>query len=101
MALAFLDEISLTPPSLLAVLDDSARWGRESLVTGSVRGGGDDDAELVGTLGNVLCQIIAGDFLQLNPVLNHSLMEIFGVEVPRAPTYDRMDEHSRQRKQTH
>ena len=99
VALAFLDEISLTPPSLLAVLDDSAHWGRESLVTGSVRGGGDIDAELVGTLGNTLCQIIAGDFLQLNPVLNHSLMEIFGVEAPRAPTYERMDEHSRQRKQ--
>ena len=32
VALAFLDEISLTPPSLLAVLDDSARWGRESLI---------------------------------------------------------------------
>ena len=42
---------------------------------------------------------LAGDFLQLNPVLNHSLMEIFGVEVPRAPTYERMDEQSRQRKQ--
>ena len=50
-------------------------------------------------MGNILCQILAGDFLQLNPVLNHSLMEIFGVEVPRAPTYERMDEQSRQRKQ--
>ena len=107
VALAFLDEISLTPPSLLAVLDDSAHWGREAFTTGSVRGGGgsvparDEVAQslLPETLGNVLCQIIAGDFLQLNPVLNHSLMEIFGVEVPRAPTYERMDEHSRQRKQ--
>ena len=60
-----------------------------------------DDAFAAGhdTLGNILCQILAGDFLQLNPVLNHSLMEIFGVEVPRAPTYERMDEQSRQRKQ--
>ena len=40
VALAFLDEISLTPPSLLAVLDDSAHWGREAFTTGSVRGGG-------------------------------------------------------------
>ena len=106
VALAFLDEISLTPPSLLAVLDDSAHWGRESLITGSVRGGGgsvsgggDVDSQFMETLGNILCQMFAGDFLQLNPVLNHSLMEIFGVEVPRAPTYERMDEHSRQRKQ--
>ena len=99
VALAFLDEISLTPPSLLAVLNDSAHWARESLVSGSVRGSGDVDHETLETLGNILCQIIAGDFLQLNPVLNHSLMEIFGVEVPRAPTYERMDEHSRQRKQ--
>lgn len=105
VALAFLDEISLTPPALLAVLNDSAHWGRESLNTGSVRGcggsvpgDGDIDHELTETLGNILCQIIAGDFLQLNPVLNHSLMEIFGVEVPRAPTYERMDEQSRQRK---
>ncbi len=105
VALAFLDEISLTPPSLLAVLNDSAHWGRESLITGSVSGcggsasgGGDVDCELMETLGNVLCQIIAGDFLQLNPVLNHSLMEIFGVEVPRAPTYERMDEQNRQQK---
>ena len=51
------------------------------------------------TLGNVLCQIVAGDFLQLNPVLNHSLMEIFGVEVPRAPTYEKMEAQTRQRKQ--
>ena len=105
VALAFLDEISLTPPSLLAVLNDSAHWGRESLNTesvrgcgGSVSGDGDVDRDLSPTLGNILCQIIAGDFLQLNPVLNHSLMEIFGVEVPRAPTYERMDEQSRQRK---
>ena len=123
MALAFLDEISLTPPSLLAVLDDAAHWGRQSLLnscsSGSVPVGGSipaaqalgkrktrrsrdaDDAFAAGhdTLGNILCQILAGDFLQLNPVLNHSLMEIFGVEVPRAPTYERMDEQSRQRKQ--
>ncbi|CAL1152198.1 unnamed protein product [Cladocopium goreaui] len=36
---------------------------------------------------------------RLITVLNHSLMEIFGMEVPRAPTYERMDEQSRQRKQ--
>ena len=123
VALAFLEEISLTPPSLLAVLDDAAHWGRQSLLnscsSGSVPVGGSipaaqalgkrktrrsrgaDDAFAAGhdTLGNILCQILAGDFLQLNPVLNHSLMEIFGVEVPRAPTYERMDEQSRQRKQ--
>ena len=123
VALAFLDEISLTPPSLLAVLDDAAHWGRQSLLnscsSGSVPVGGSipapralgkrktrrsreaDDAFAAGpdTLGNILCQILAGDFLQLNPVLNHSLMEIFGVEVPRAPAYERMDEQSRQRKQ--
>ena len=119
VALAFLDEISLTPPYLLTVLSDAARWGRQAfcglgsgglvpVVDGKTTsrrrapkdGTADGDAALgTETLGNVLCQILAGDFLQLNPVLNHSLMEIFGVEVPRAPTYERMDEHARQRKQ--
>ena len=119
MALAFLDEISLTPPYLLAVLSDAAHWGRLAFCGpdsgGSVpvvatkqssrRRAPKDaatnytDALGAETLGNVLCQILAGDFLQLNPVLNHSLMEIFGVEVPRAPTYERMGEQTRQRKQ--
>ena len=117
VGLVFLDEISLTPPALLATLSDAAYWGREmcqkSGSSGSVLGAGsgkrtghrsspsmvDDDGYTEQTLGNVLCQIIAGDFLQLNPVLNHSLMEIFGVEVPRAPTYERMEEQTRQRKQ--
>jgi hypothetical protein len=86
VALAFLDEISLTPPSLLAVLDDAAHWGRQSLLnscsSGSVPVGGSipapralgkrktrrsreaDDAFAAGhdTLGNILCQILAGDF---------------------------------------
>eukprot|EP00435_Cladocopium_sp_Y103_P040571 s119_g11.t1 len=119
VALAFLDEISLTSPSLLAVLNDAAHWGRQPFLnsdsSGSVpeigkrRSKKEERAgSAIGllerlnadTLGNVLCQILAGDFLQLNPVLSHSLMEVLGVEVPRAPTYERMEEQTRQRKQS-
>ena len=115
VGLVFVDEISLTPPALLAVLSDAAQWGRHTLQnskpSGSVcergkkrktaraSGGQRSASDHVETLGNVLCQIVAGDFLQLNPVLNHSLMEIFGVEVPRAPTYEKMEAQTRQREQ--
>ena len=70
LALFFMGEISLASPPLLAELNAAACWGR-SEITGNHDVGSFTDA----TLGGVLCQIIAGDFLQLNPVRNHSLME--------------------------
>ena len=91
VALLFIDEISLTSPHLLAMLHASACWGRL------------DDVEpgdfLHHIFGDVLLQIIAGDFLQLNPVLSHSLMGSFGITVPGAPTYEKMDAGQRTKKQ--
>ncbi len=55
----------------MAVLNAAAGWGRAE-VTG-IR---DAQLFLEHSLGDLLCQIMAGDFLQLNPVLNHSLMEV-------------------------
>ena len=65
-----MDEISLTPPPLLAVLNASAGWGRQEIA--ALKDVADFQER---PLGDVLCQIMSGDFLQLNPVLNHSLME--------------------------
>ena len=59
VALLFIDEISLTPPNLLAVLHASACWGRCDVDPGQF---------LDHVFGDILCQILAGDFLQLNPV---------------------------------
>ena len=73
------------------MLHASACWGRL------------DDIEpgdfLNHIFGDVLLQIIAGDFLQLNPVLSHSLMGSFGITVPGAPTYEQMDSLQREKKQ--
>ena len=91
VALLFIDEISLTSPNLLAMLHASACWGRL------------DDVQpgdfLDHIFGDVLLQMIAGDFLQLNPVLSHSLMGSFGITVPGAPTYEQMDSLQREKKQ--
>lgn len=70
LVLLFMDEISLTPPPLLAVLNASAGWGRQEIA--ALKDVADFQER---PLGDVLCQIMSGDFLQLNPVLNHSLME--------------------------
>ena len=89
LALAFVDEISLTAPNLLAMLHASACYGRMDI--------GPEDF-LDNIFGNVLCQILAGDFLQLNPVCARSLMEAFGIEVPGAPRYEKMEEQQRRKK---
>ena len=70
LALLFIDEMSLAPPPLLAVLNACAGWGRQE-----VAGLKDVTDFQEHALGDILCQIMSGDFLQLNPVLNHSLME--------------------------
>ena len=89
LALAFVDEISLTAPNLLAMLHASACYGRLDI-------GPEDFLENI--FGNVLCQILAGDFLQLNPVCARSLMEAFGIEVPGAPRYEKVEEQQRKKK---
>ena len=89
LSLVFVDEISLTAPNLLAVLHGSACYGRFDLSPGDF---------LSNIFGNVLCQILAGDFLQLNPVRARSLMEAFGIEVPGAPRYEKMDDQQRRKK---
>ncbi|CAE7212339.1 unnamed protein product [Symbiodinium sp. CCMP2592] len=125
-AVLFIDEISLTPPPLLAVLNASAGWGRQEIAALK-----DVTDFLERPLGDILCQIMSGDFLQLNPVLNHSLMEIvnfglqsglkggyhedvegfdlafssgempqaFGVVISRSPQYENMDASLRLQKQ--
>ena len=89
LSLLFVDEISLTAPNLLAVLHGSACYGRFDL---------SPEDFLSNIFGNVLCQILAGDFLQLNPVRARSLMEAFGIEVPGAPRYEKMDDQQRRKK---
>eukprot|EP00435_Cladocopium_sp_Y103_P072169 s366_g39.t1 len=51
---------------------------------------------LENVFGNILRQICAGDHLQLNPVLEQSLISAFGISVPGAPTYERMEADKRQ-----
>ena len=80
----------MTPPNLLAVLHASACWGRCDVDPGQF---------LDHVFGDILCQILAGDFLQLNPVRNHSLMGAFGIDVPGVPLYEKMDPVQRQKKQ--
>lgn len=91
LSLVFVDEISLTAPNLLAVLHGSACYGRLDL---------SPEDFLSNIFGNVLCQILAGDFLQLNPVRARSLMEAFGIEVPGCRDTRRWTTNSAGRKST-
>ena len=90
VALLFIDEISLTPPNLLAALHASACWGRLTNITVG--------EFLENVFGNILCQVVAGDHLQLNPVLEQSLIGAFGISVPGVPTYERMEADKRQQR---
>lgn len=83
LACILLDEASLMPPELLAMVNARAGWARSELLH-----------LLPGTFaerpfGDILLQIMLGDFLQLNPVRSHSLLEAFledtEVSVPRVP----------------
>jgi hypothetical protein len=78
-----LDEASLMPPELLAAVNVRAGWARCD------RRGGQDRNFTEHTFGDILLQIMLGDFLQLNPVLSHTLLEAFlentGITVPRVP----------------
>ena len=83
LACVLLDEASLMPPDLLAMVSARAGWARSELLRLS------PDMFVERPFGDILLQIMLGDFLQLNPVRSHSLMEAFledtGVAVPRVP----------------
>ncbi|CAK0851590.1 unnamed protein product, partial [Prorocentrum cordatum] len=93
LVLAMIDEASLADPQLLTVLNARANWGRH----GSHNL--DPTSFTETTFGNILAQIVMGDFMQLNPVRTHSLLQTFlrgtAIHMPRAPTYDGMDKDQR------
>ena len=62
------DEISLAAPALLAGISRRATYARRSLLKLDVK------KSIEEPFGRVLLQVLAGDFLQLNPVANHTLM---------------------------
>ena len=89
--------MSLADPQLLTVLNHCAGWGRSKQYDL-------DPAEFAtATFGNIPLQILLGDFMQLNPVLSHSLLETYlqgtDLVVPRVPTYEKMSPEARQRNQ--
>ena len=71
LAALLMDEISLADPELLAVLNDSAGWGRMQAY------GLASSSFVQNTFGNIMLQVMLGDFLQLNPVKSHSLLGCF------------------------
>jgi len=74
------DELSLAPPALLAGISRRAFHGRSRLRRMNA------DDMLAHPFGDVLFQGFCGDFLQLNPVLNHTLLEAFcSTRVPGVP----------------
>ena len=89
LAALLMDEISLADPELLAVLNDSAGWGRMKAYGLSA------SSFVQNTFGNTMLQLMLGDFLQLNPVKSHSLLGCFlqgtGIDIPGVPTYDQAD----------
>jgi hypothetical protein len=63
------DEVSMASPPLLAGLSRRASHGRRDLLKLDMTN------VLEQPFGQVLLQALAGDFMQLNPVCNHTLME--------------------------
>ena len=81
------DEVSLADPQLLAKMNAQAGWGRRKACNL-------DPSDFVKQpFGKVLLQLLLGDFMQLNPVLSHTLIEAFlqntDLVVPRVPTYEK------------
>ena len=89
LAALLMDEISLADPELLAVLNDSAGWGRMQAY------GLASSSFVQNTFGNIMLQVMLGDFLQLNPVKSHSLLGCFlqgtGIDIPGAPSYEQSE----------
>ena len=74
------DELPTCPPPLLAGLSRRAFHGRARNI------GLDSEEALEHPFGHVPIQVCMGDFLQLNPVKNHSLLEAFCTSrVPGVP----------------
>ena len=91
------DEVSLTDPQLLAVVNANAGWGRwkpHNL---------EQNDFVEQTFGNIMLQLLLGDFMQLNPVRAYSLIETFleGTElvVPRVLAYENCSPEERRRQQ--
>ena len=86
LAAIVMDEISLADPELIAVLNDSAGWGRMKTY------GLNSSSFVQNTFGNTMLQVMLGDFLQLNPVKSHSLLGCFlqgtGIDIPGVPSYE-------------
>ena len=86
MAAILMDEISLADPELIAVLNDSAGWGRMKAY------GLSSSSFVEKTFGNTMLQAMLGDFLQLNPVKSHSLLGCYlqgtGMDIPGVPSYE-------------
>ena len=84
LAAIIMDEISLADPELIAVLNDSAGWGRMRTYGLS--------SFVQNTFGNTMLQVMLGDFLQLNLVKSHSLLGCFlqdtGIYIPGVPSYE-------------
>lgn len=97
LVLFYADEASLVDPQLLAVMNNAANWGR-SRSRRNLRPS--DFADSI--LGHMLMTIMAGDFMQLNPVMSHSLLEAFlrdtDLVVPRVPMYEKNSAEERQQK---
>jgi len=74
------DELSLASPPLLAGISRRAFHGRSKLL------GLRQEEILERTFGDVLTQVLMGDFFQLNPVKAHTLLEAFSESrVPGVP----------------
>ncbi|CAK0852500.1 unnamed protein product, partial [Prorocentrum cordatum] len=81
LVLLLADEIGLASPPLLAGLSRRATFGRKDLLR--LRA----DRAIEEPFGQVLAQAIMGDFMQVNPVCSHTLLEALLVDsrVPGVP----------------
>ncbi len=75
------DEVSQASPPLLAGISRRASYGRQSEYRLDMK------CALEEPFGKVLLQVLMGDFVQLNPVNSHTLLEalVKGIRVPGTP----------------
>ena len=80
LALLLVDEVSMASPALLVGVSRRDFHGRSRMLRVAV------DADMEHPFGDVLLQVLTGDFLQLNPVANHTLLEsLCSTRVPGVP----------------
>ena len=83
------DELSLAAPSLLASISRRAFHGRARTFRLN------PDEILERPFGDVLMQVLMGDFFQLNPVANHTLLESLCTSpVPGVPRKTTEEDHA-------